>query len=94
MAKKTTVPPKKAPTQVDSTRDMVPGFGDAVKARMASAGVTVTALAAKMEASQPGLSRVLLGKRAPSLLFAFRLASALGVGLDVLLLEAARLAKK
>ncbi len=78
--------------QADSTRDSIPGFGAAVRSRRGGAGLSLAALGEKAGVHFTAISKVERGQRAPSLRLAADLASALGVSVDVLLLDAARLA--
>lgn len=79
--------------QADSTRDKIEGFGAALRARRDAAGLSLAQLAEKAGTHLSAISKLERGQRAPSLRLAADLASALGVTVDVLLLDAARLAK-
>jgi transcriptional regulator with XRE-family HTH domain len=70
---------------------MVPGFGEAVRARRDAMGWSLNQLAEKAETHFTTVSKVERNQRAVSLRLAAALASALGVTVDVLLLDAARL---
>ncbi len=76
--------------QQASTRDMVPGFGAAVRARRDAAGLSLNELAAKSGTHFTTVSKIERNQPAPSLLLASKLASALGVTIDVLMQDAAR----
>lgn len=76
--------------QKASSRDMIPGFGAAVRARRESAGLSLLQLAEKAGTHFTSISKIERSQRAPSLKLAADLASALGVSVDVLLLDAAR----
>ena len=77
----------------DSTRDMIPGFGAALRARRDAARLSLAALAEKAGTHFTTISKLEGNHRSPSLRLAADLASALGVTVDVLLMDAARLAK-
>lgn len=70
-----------------STRDVVPGFGAAVRAQREAAGLSLRDLAERAGTTAGAVSLVERGDRAPSLRMAAALAAALGVGLDPLLEE-------
>lgn len=74
----------------DSTRDMIPGFGAAVRARREAAKLSLVELAEKAGTHFASVSKIERNQRAPSLRVAAALASALGVSLDVLMMDAAR----
>ncbi len=74
-----------------STRDMVSGFGAAVKARRQILHLSTAEIARRVATSQASISRVENEQRSPSLLLASKIASALGVGLDTLLADAVQL---
>lgn len=74
----------------DSTRDMIPGFGAAVRARREQAGLSLEELAKRVETHFTSISKIELSQRAPSLRIAAAIASALGVTLDVLMQDAAQ----
>lgn len=76
----------------DSTRDMIPGFGAAIRARREAAGLSLQELAERSETHFTSVSKIERSQRAPSLRIAVDIASALGVTVDVLLMDAARLA--
>lgn len=80
-------------SQKDSTRDMIPGFGPAVRARRDAAGLSLAQLAEKCGTHFTSISKIECGQRAPSLRVAAAIASALGVTVDVLLQDAALSAK-
>lgn len=71
-----------------STRDMVPGFGSALKARRLKAACTMQELAAKADTHPTTISKIEGEQRSPSLLLAVKLAKALGCGVDDLVREA------
>lgn len=73
------------PPKRDVGRDVVPGFGPAVRAERESQGYTLAELAAAAGTSVSALSQVERGVRAPSLRFALAVADALGSRLEVLL---------
>jgi transcriptional regulator with XRE-family HTH domain len=73
-----------------STRDMVPGFGAAVRSRREAAGLSLAALGEKCGSHFTTISKLENNQRSPSLRLAADIASALGVSLDVLMLDAAR----
>lgn len=77
--------------QSDSTRDLIPGFGAAVRRRREQAGLSLEAVAERAKTHFTALSKVERSQRAPSLRLAAGIASALGVTVDVLLMDAARL---
>ena len=79
--------------QAASTRDTVPGFGAAVRARRTARGLSLEFLAHKAGTHQTTISKIENGQRAPSLLLARKLAAALGIGVDTLLKEADELAE-
>ena len=81
---------EKGPTG-PSSRDVVPGFGKAIRARRELAEMTMQELADKAETHQTTVSKIEKEQRAPSLLLAAKLAKALGVGVDVLLKDVATL---
>lgn len=72
-----------------STRDMIPGFGAAVRKRREGAQLSLTQLADRAGTHFAALSKIELSQRAPSLNVARKIASALGVTIDVLLQDAA-----
>lgn len=74
----------------DSTRDMIPGFGAAVRARREAAKLSLNDLAEKAGTHFTSVSKIERSQRAPSLHLAAALASALGVTVDVLMMDAAR----
>lgn len=74
-----------------STRDIVPGFGAAVRARRLAAGMTTTDLATTVGTHQSHVSRLELEVRSPSLRMAVDIAEALGVTLQTLLTEAKKI---
>lgn len=76
----------------DSTRDLIPGFGAAVRARREAAKLSLVELAVKADTHFASVSKIERNQRAPSLRMAVSLASALGVTVDVLIQDAARLA--
>lgn len=76
--------------QADSTRDMIPGFGAAVRSRREQAGLTLQQFAEKVGTHFTAISKVERGQRAPSLRLAVDIANALNVTMDVLLQDAAR----
>lgn len=78
----------------DSSRDLVPGFGAAVRHRRESMGLSLTAFAERTGTHFTSVSKVERGQRAPSLRLAVELARALDVSIEVLLADAARLAKE
>jgi transcriptional regulator with XRE-family HTH domain len=78
--------------QTDSTRDVIPGFGAAVRQRREQSQMSLEAVAVKAGTHFTAISKVERSQRAPSLRLAAGIASALGVSLDVLLMDAARLA--
>ena len=80
--------------QGESSRDVVPGFGPAIKARRELAGLTMQQLADKADTHQTTISKIEKEQRAPSLLLASKLAAALGVTVDRLLKDAAALVEK
>jgi transcriptional regulator with XRE-family HTH domain len=80
--------------QKASTRDMVPGFGVAVRTRREAAGLTLAQFAEKCGSHFTSISKIERGERAPSLRIALDIASALGVEIGVLVQDAARLASK
>ncbi len=73
----------------DSTRDMIRGFGGAVRARRDAASLTLAALAARVGTHVSALSKVERSQRAPSLRLAVAIAGALGVTVDVLIQDSA-----
>jgi DNA-binding XRE family transcriptional regulator len=75
-----------------TTRDVVPGFGAAVKTRREALGLSTTKLAKLAGTHQTTVSKIENETRAPSLLLAFKLATALSVTVDALLQDAARFA--
>jgi transcriptional regulator with XRE-family HTH domain len=77
----------------DSTRDMIPGFGAAVRKRREDAALSLEALAERVGTHFTAISKIERSQRAPSLSLAVRIAGALGVTVDVLLQDAARLAE-
>jgi len=77
---------------VASTRDLVPGFGSALRARREAAGLTQTQLATSAGTDAGTVSKVETSQRSLSLRLALELAKALGVKLDTLIDDAARLA--
>lgn len=77
--------------QKDSTRDVIPGLGAALRARREAAGLSLAALAERSGTHFTAISKVERGQRAPSFRLVVDLASALGVTPDVLLMDAARL---
>lgn len=80
--------------QKDSTRDLIPGFGAAVRARREALKLSLEQLAQRAGTHFTSISKVERSQRAPSLRLAVDLASALGVTVDVLLMDAAKLAPK
>jgi DNA-binding XRE family transcriptional regulator len=72
-----------------TTRDLVPGFGAAVRVRRESLGLSATKLARLAGTHQTTVSKIEKETRAPSLFLAVKLASGLSVTLNVLLQEAA-----
>lgn len=74
--------------QADSTRDIIPGFGAAVRSRREDAGLSLEQLAAKAETHFTAISKIERSQRALSLNLARKIASALGVTIDVLLQDA------
>jgi XRE family transcriptional regulator, regulator of sulfur utilization len=83
---------KAKPGEQPTGRDVIPGFGAAVRARRESLGLTLVQLAAKSGSGFSAVSKIERGARAPSLRLAVDLASALGVAVDVLIQDAARMA--
>lgn len=77
-----------------STRDMIPGFGPAVRSRREAAGLSLAALGERCGSHFTTISKLENSQRAPSLRLAADIASALGVTVDVLLMDAARQAGK
>lgn len=75
-------------------RDEVPGFGAAVRSRRQARGLTLAQLASESGFHFTYISGIERGRKHPSLFCAASLASALGVTVDVLLMDAARLAPK
>lgn len=71
---------------------MIPGFGAAVRARREAAKLTLNDLAERADTHFASVSKIERNQRAPSLRMAVTLASALGVTVDVLIQDAARLA--
>lgn len=80
--------------QRNSTRDGIPGFGAAVRARRVAAGLSLAGLGEKAGTHFTAVSKVERGQRAPSLRLAADLAAALGVTVNDLLADAASLAPK
>jgi DNA-binding XRE family transcriptional regulator len=78
--------------QKPSSRDMVAGFGAAVKARRLELGLTSGELAIRAETAQPSISKLENEARAPSLYLARRIANALECTLDELLALADKIA--
>ena len=83
---------KESRESTGSTRDMVPGFGAALKARREAKGLSLEKLAQLAGTHFTSISKLERNQRAPSLRLALDLASALEVTLDVLIQDAARLA--
>ncbi len=77
--------------QGESSRDMVPGFGAAVRARRVKSGLSMHALAEKADTHQTTVSKIENEQRAPSLALALKLAAALGVGIDTIVKDAREL---
>ena len=73
-----------------SSRDVIPGFGAALRARREAAGLSLLQLAEKSGSHFTSISKLERNQRAPSLKLAVELASALGVTIDVLMQDAAR----
>lgn len=75
-------------------RDEVPGFGAAVRAHRTAKKLTLAQLADKSSVHFTHISGIERGRKHASLYTAVLLASALGVTVDVLLMDAARMAPK
>lgn len=73
-----------------STRDVVPGFGAAIRSRREAAGLSLAALGERCGSHFTTISKLENNQRTPSLRLAADIASALGVTIDVLMLDAAR----
>jgi DNA-binding XRE family transcriptional regulator len=75
-----------------TTRDIVKGFGLAVKKRREELGLTTAKLAKLADTHQTTVSKIENETRSPSLLLALKLSRGLGVTLDRLIDDAAKYA--
>jgi transcriptional regulator with XRE-family HTH domain len=75
-------------------RDLIPGFGPALRAAREAAGLTLAQVAQATGTTAAGVSKVELEVRAPSLRLAAALAGAVGRSVNELLTHAGEMASK